>query len=79
MRKKLLLEFVLAINENLLSFHMQIKKGVSEEDGSNYYGLVCKLVFQSFFRRMYKIKYGIQAKSSLYASIFHAGSVCVCL
>ncbi|KAL5017578.1 hypothetical protein ScPMuIL_007167 [Solemya velum] len=39
-RRKLLLEFVLTINNNLRQFHMEIKKGVSEEDGSNFYGLV---------------------------------------
>ncbi|KAL3869497.1 hypothetical protein ACJMK2_042171 [Sinanodonta woodiana] len=39
-RRHQLTEFVITINNNIKPFHMEIKKGVSEEDGSNYYGLV---------------------------------------
>lgn len=36
-----LLEFVRTINNHIEPFHMQIRKGVSEDDGSSSYGLVC--------------------------------------
>ncbi|XP_041358755.1 non-structural maintenance of chromosomes element 1 homolog [Gigantopelta aegis] len=39
-RRRVLAEFVRTINSNLHPLHMEIKKGVNEDDGSNYYGLV---------------------------------------
>ena len=33
-------EFVMLINNNIRQFEMEIKKGVSEADGSSCYGLV---------------------------------------
>ena len=33
-------EFVMLINNNIRQFEMEIKKGVSETDGSSCYGLV---------------------------------------
>ncbi|XP_071119039.1 non-structural maintenance of chromosomes element 1 homolog [Haliotis cracherodii] len=38
--KKRLFEFVRIINANIHQFHMEIKKAISEDDGSNHYGLV---------------------------------------
>lgn len=40
-QKVQLLEFVRTINRNIQPFHMEIKKGVSEEDGKSFYCLVC--------------------------------------
>lgn len=39
-QKVQLLEFVRTINRNIQPFHMEIKKGVSEEDGKSFYCLV---------------------------------------
>ncbi|XP_076086276.1 non-structural maintenance of chromosomes element 1 homolog isoform X1 [Mytilus galloprovincialis] len=40
-QKAHLLEFVRTINRNIQPFHMEIKKGVSEEEGKSFYCLVC--------------------------------------
>ena len=40
-QKQHLLEFVRTINRNIQPFHMEIKKGVSEEEGKSFYCLVC--------------------------------------
>lgn len=40
-RKQQLPEFVRTINQNIRIFHMEIKKGVSEDEGVSYYCLVC--------------------------------------
>ncbi|KAJ8306547.1 hypothetical protein KUTeg_017092 [Tegillarca granosa] len=40
-RKNHLLELVQTINRFIHPFHMEIKKGVGEEDGVSYYCLVC--------------------------------------
>lgn len=39
-QKAHLLEFVRTINRNIQPFHMEIKKGVSEEEGKSFYCLV---------------------------------------
>lgn len=39
-RKQQLPEFVRTINQNIRIFHMEIKKGVSEDEGVSYYCLV---------------------------------------
>lgn len=38
--RKRLQEFVMLINNNIRQFEMEIKKGVSETDGSSFYGMV---------------------------------------
>ncbi|XP_060085662.1 non-structural maintenance of chromosomes element 1 homolog [Ylistrum balloti] len=40
-RKLQLLDFVRTINMKIRPFHMEIKKGVSEDEGVSYYCLVC--------------------------------------
>lgn len=40
-QKQHLLEFVRTINRNIQPFHMEIKKGVSEDEGKSFYCLVC--------------------------------------
>ncbi|XP_064622689.1 non-structural maintenance of chromosomes element 1 homolog [Lineus longissimus] len=37
---KNLAEFVNVINTNIKHFHLEIRKGISEDNGTNYYGLV---------------------------------------